>query len=282
MQGKVVFIGCGKIATQSAITLHQDGIEVLGVRRDTNKLPHSLPSYAADVMQPESLTFLQTHTPETIVYSLAAQSFDEQSYINAYVTGLQNVIAACDLSKLKRLIFVSSTAVYHQNDGSIVDETSATQPKRFNGQIMLQAEQLALSTDIGACLRLSGIYGSGRTRMIDRVRNGQCTDESSNSYTNRIHATDCSAVLVHLVKQDALPDIIIGSDSNPGPAHEVETYIAKQLEIEKQYAQHNPIKPVRIAGSKRCSNRLLLDTGYRFTYPDYRAGYKQLIKELND
>ncbi len=281
MRSKVAFIGCGKIASHSAITLKQEGLEVLGVRRNTADLPESLPSHSADVMQPESLQFLQTHRPDTIVYSLAAESFNEQSYTNAYITGLQNVIAACDISTLKRLIFVSSTAVYHQNDGSIVDETSATEPRRFNGQIMLQAEQLSLRTGIATCLRFSGIYGPGRTRMIDRVRNGQCSDENATAFSNRIHSADCAAILAHIVKQETLPKIIIGSDSNPAGANEVESYIANQLDIKKRYAQNNQSKPMRIAGSKRCSNRLLLDTGYQLLYPDYRAGYKQLLTDLN-
>jgi len=280
MNEKVVFIGCGDIATRAALKLQEGGTAVLGVRRRIGDLPASLPATAADVLNPSGLGFLGNTEATTIVYSLAAGSFDEESYLNAYVTGLHNTIEACDFTHIKRLIFVSSTAVYHQNDGSLVDELSPTEPERFNGKVMLQAEKLALATGVGTALRLSGIYGPGRLRLIDRVRNGQCSDENSVTYSNRIHVEDCAGVIAHLVNQDTLPEVVLGSDSIPATSVEIETFIADQLGIAKQYAEKVGNKPVRIAGSKRCDNRLLLNMGYRYAYPDYRSGYKELIANL--
>ena len=277
MREKVVFIGCGDIATRAALKLQNSGTAVLGVRRQISNLPADLPATAADVLNPSSLEFLRNSDANTLVYSLAADSFNEESYLNAYVTGLNNTIQACDFGQIKRLIFISSTAVYHQNDGSQVDELSPTAPQRFNGKVMLEAEKLALATGVGTALRLSGIYGPGRLRLIDRVGKGHCSDESSAIWSNRIHVEDCAGVIAHLVKQDSLPEIILGSDSLPATSTDVETFIAEQLGIEKQYADPNSKRPKRIAGSKRCDNRMLLGTGYQFTHPDYRSGYKSLI-----
>jgi len=280
MSEKVVFIGCGDIATRAALKLQNHGASVLGVRRHIDTLPAALPATAADVLKPSSLGFLRDTGATTIVYSLAAGSFDEQSYLNAYVKGLHNTIEACDFNHIRRLIFVSSTAVYHQNDGSLIDELSPTVPQRFNGKVMLQAEKLALATGVGTALRLSGIYGPGRLRLIDRVRNGQCSDESSVTYSNRIHVEDCAGVIAHLIAQQTLPEVVLGSDSLPATSVEIETFIASQLGITKQYADKVGEKPIRIAGSKRCDNRLLLNTGYRFAYPDYLSGYKELIATI--
>jgi hypothetical protein len=33
------------------------------------------------------------------------------------------------------------------------------------------------------------------------------------------------------------------------------------------------------AGSKRCSNKRLLSTGFQFRYPDFRAGYRAMIDQ---
>lgn len=277
MSNKVVFIGCGDIATRAALKLQRDGTEVLGVRRNINDMPDELPATSADVLNPSSLRFLRNTGTTTIVYSLAAAGFDEESYLNAYVKGLHNTIEACDFTHVKRLIFISSTAVYHQNDGSLVDELSPTLSQRFNGKVMLQAEKLALGTGVGTALRLSGIYGPGRLRLIDRVRNGQCSDENSATWSNRIHSEDCAGVIAHLVNQHTLPEVVLGSDSLPATSVEVETYIAEQLGIVKQYAAPAENRPKRIAGSKRCDNQLLISTGYRFIHPDYQSGYKELI-----
>ena len=277
MREKVVFIGCGDIATRAALKLQNSGTAVLGVRRQISNLPADLPATAADVLNPSSLEFLRNSDANTLVYSLAADSFNEESYLNAYVTGLNNTIQACDFGQIKRLIFISSTAVYHQNDGSQVDELSPTAPQRFNGEVMLEAEKLALATGVGTALRLSGIYGPGRLRLVDRVRNGHCSDERSATWSNRIHVEDCAGVIAHLVNQDTLPEVVLGSDSLPATSVDVESFIAEQLGVEKQYAEPNSKRPKRIAGSKRCDNRMLLGTGYQFTHPDYRSGYKSLI-----
>lgn len=280
MTSNVIFIGCGKIATGAAALLHQSGIEVHGVRRDTSTLPSTMQKTTADVANPSSLGFLESTPADTVVYSIAANQFDEKNYIEAYLTGLANVIAAVNFDRIKRLIFVSSTAVYHQNDCSIVDEQSATNPTRFNGKIMLEAERLALNTGIGSALRFSGIYGPGRNRLIERVRTGKCSPENITTYTNRIHSHDCSAVLAYLIVQTSLPPVILGTDSKPAKSTDVESYIADQLNIKKQYA--NPSHKVkRIAGSKQCCNHLLLDMGYEFRYPSYKEGYKKLLEDYD-
>lgn len=285
MNKSVVFIGCGDIATRAALQLQRDGIRVLGVRRNTGHMPNDLPSHAADVLEPSSLVFLDQSDATTVVYSLAAATFTEEAYRNAYIAGLRNTIEACDFNKMQRLIFVSSTAVYHQNDGSVVDETSPTIPQRFNGKTMLEAESLALATGVGTVLRLSGIYGPGRLRVIERVRNGQCTAEESTTYSNRIHVDDCAGVIAHLIKQKELPEIVLGSDSQPATSVEVESFIANALGIDKHYvdsiSDSRLKRTKRIAGSKRCDNTLLLNTGYRFIHPDYRSGYQQLIASQN-
>jgi len=144
---------------------------------------------------------------------------------------------------------------------------------------MLEAERLALQTNIATVLRYSGIYGPGRTRMIDRVRNGQCTPENTETYTNRIHVADCAGFLAHLVLHNSPPELVIGSDSNPATANDVESFIAQQLGIKKRYADANDKKPKRIAGSKRCSNALMLNSGYKLQHPDFRTGYQQLIEQ---
>lgn len=261
--------------------LKQADVVVHGVRRQTTDLPLFMQKTAADVRDPSSLEFLATSDADTVVYSLAAANFNHESYVEAYITGLQNTIAACEFKTVKRLIFVSSTSVYHQNDGSQVDENSPTEPTRFNGTIMLEAEKLAAATGIATSVRFSGIYGPGRNRLIERVRNGQCTHESNTVFTNRIHSDDCSAVLAHLIMQDSLPSILLGSDSQPAKSTEVEGYIADQLGIEKRYADTSA-GTRRIAGSKRCCNRLLLDTGFKFNYPDYKAGYTNLLQLYKD
>ncbi len=43
-------------------------------------------------------------------------------------------------------------------------------------------------------------------------------------------------------------------------------------------AQEGEVPALRRAGSKRCRNTRLLETGYRFRYPSFREGYGAMLR----
>ena len=287
---RIAIIGCGEIGVLCARRLLDAGHQVTGIRRNVNALPRWLESRTADVTHTDSLGFIQDSCFDFIIYQVAAGGFTEEAYHQAYSQGLANVIQHCD-SRKTRLLFVSSTGVYHQNDGEWVDESSETRPSKFNGQIMLAAEKLVTDYGLGCCVRFSGIYGPGRTRLIERVRNGE-TGEYNDGYTNRIHVEDCAGVLSHLVRfgsTQSLQPVYLASDSLPALRSDVFRFLASELGVDVigQKADQSGVKSAkngtaakRIAGSKQCNNQQLLATGYKLIYPDYRAGYRQVIATL--
>src|SRR5690606_26465334 len=101
------------------------------------------------------------------------------------------------------------------------------------------------------------------------------------NYTNRIHSEDCAGVLAHLIERkvtgEALEGLYLASDCEPVRLFELKQWLAEQLGM--------PITaPARVvsSGGRRCSNRRLLDSGYRFIYPSFREGYTQQLKMDND
>jgi len=306
---RIAILGCGEIGVLCAKQLQALGHHVTGVRRTPQALPEWLDRKFADVTDPDTLGFLAEDPFDVVIYQVAATGFNEDAYRQAYVDGVKNVAHQIGLvdqvsGPLTSLFFVSSTGVYHQNDDGWVDETSATEPKRFNGQLVLEGETCVRSLPRGVVVRFSGIYGPGRTRLIDRVKaNGP--EVADDGYTNRIHVEDCAGVLAHLCDlsgQSNLPatgqgsaedtaarlhDLYLASDSTPALRSEVFAYLAELLRIPHGDGVENVVPETapgssakRIAGSKRCSNQRLLDTGYRFVYPGYREGYRAVIEAL--
>ena len=93
--------------------------------------------------------------------------------------GLAHVLDALERDGVtpRRVLFVSSTAVYGDAGGGWVDESTTPAPGGFSGRILREAEELLRSRLRGTgtapvVLRLGGIYGPGRTRLIDQVRGG--------------------------------------------------------------------------------------------------------------
>ena len=206
-----------------------------------------------------------------------------EAYRAAYPEGLKAVLAtmATRDKAPRHVFFVSSTSVYAQRDGEVVDETSPAEPTGFSGVLMREAEQALIEHDLpGSVVRFSGIYGPGRDRLIRQVGEGRIAPASPTMYSNRIHRDDCAGVLAHLIGKAlegaTLEPLYLASDTEPAPLNEVMTWLAKQLKVECTETIQSPL---RRRASKRCDSSLLIDSGYRFRYPTFRDGYTQVLKE---
>lgn len=279
-QEKLLIIGCGDIGERLAHQLDSGRYLVVGLRRTPpDDLPY-LRYRRADATQAVALsTVLKDEQPDIIVISMTPTERSDAGYEQAYVQTCRNLIAGLKEHRLqpRLIIFVSSTAVYCQQDGSWIDETAQTEPDSFSGKRLLEAEQTLQLSGFAQCIvRFSGIYGPGRYRLIEQVKQGRAS--ASPHYTNRIHADDCAGFLAHLIdqqRQSGIAPLYIGSDSAPAPMVEVVSWIAAQLGIESFIAPD----AINERGNKRISNASLLASGYQLRYPDFRAGYTRLLED---
>ena len=272
----ILIAGCGDVGTRLGLILVAQGHRVWGLRRESAALPDQIRPLVLDMAKPFSLS--QIPPPELVFYTASAGGREEAAYHRAYLTApafLLQALAA--LPKIpRRLFFTSSTGVYGQADGSWVDEQSATQPNGFSGKIMLEAETLFASSQVPATsVRFSGIYGPGRDWLLRAAYSGASCPANPPRYTNRIHVDDCAAVLAHLASLEHPNSVYLASDNLPVPKHEVLTWLTARLGAAGLACQPTG-EPLEARMNKRCANGQLLATGFRFTYPDYQAGYGPL------
>lgn len=271
----VLIAGCGYVGTALALELAQQGDRVWGVRRDASQLPAELNAVSADLGNPATLQSLP-RALDYLVYCAGADEASDAAYERVYVSGLRNVLAALAGTGLRRVFFTSSTAVYGQAAGEWVDEASETTPAHFSGRRLLEAERSLLAHDVpGTVLRCSGIYGPGRTRLIDSVRLG--TAAPSQRFTNRIHRDDVAGAIRHLMRQPAPPPLLLLSDDAPAADEEVIGFLAQQLGVPAPQPAPGASPATARGGHKRCRNALLRATGYQLRYPSYREGYGAML-----
>jgi nucleoside-diphosphate-sugar epimerase len=271
----VLIAGCGDLGTEVGLRFAALGHPVVGLRRSAHLLPPQIEGQAVDLSAEKPDVPAST---STVIVALAASARTEEAYRSAYVDGLRNLLDALDDAVVvpNRFVLVSSTAVYNITDGSWVDETAPAESSAPQDRILLEAEQLLLSRIPTAIVfRLSGIYGPGRERLITQVREGRATVGPTPRFTNRIHRDDAAAAIVHLALLPGQPEsLYLGVDDNPALSEEVLTFLAGELSAA-------PPTPVDTdsdrGGNKRLRNTRLRSTGFEFTYPDYRSGYRALI-----
>jgi nucleoside-diphosphate-sugar epimerase len=257
------------------------GWTVYGLRRTVAQLPAGIVPVAGDLQLDTCPAAWPSGSLDYLVYCAAATQHDEDGYREAYVNGLRRALGwlAQHGQQPKRVLFVSSSGVYGQQQGEWVDETSSADAQGFSGRIMLQAEVLALNSGLPASVvRLTGIYGPGREWLLGQVRQGYRVATEPPLYGNRIHADDAAGLLAYLLQADArgvaLDDCYIGVDDEPAPLHEVVAWLREQLGVSHWAAEST----VRRAGSKRCSNARAKALGWMPRYPSYREGYSAILQ----
>jgi nucleoside-diphosphate-sugar epimerase len=279
---RTLIAGCGFVGTQLALDLAAEGHEVWGLRREPSGLPTPIRPLRADVTKPATLQGLPPRL-DLVFFTAAPDRHDDEGYRRLYVDGLRNLIQAlcAQGQQPSRLLFTSSTAVYAQSHGEWVDEASPTQPHNFAGRRVLEAEHVLFTSPFpSVVVRLAGIYGPGRGRLLESVRNGTaaCPDGPP-IYTNRIHRDDCASVLRHLATIPAPMPLYLAADHEPADTGTVLRWLAEQLHVPPPAVRSAAEIPSWERGSsKRCRNDRLLTSGYRFRFRTFRDGYGAILK----
>lgn len=274
-----VILGCGDLGTEAGLRLVSKGWSVTGVRRSPERLPETLVGVAADLTGPaDALVGALPDRIDALIITPTAEERTEEAYRAVYLDGPLRVLASLERANRtpRRVLAVSSTAVHGTDDASDVTEDTPVSPSTPTARVLAEAEAaLHRKRPDAISLRLAGIYGPGRTMLLDQVRRGEAVVPDRTLLTNRIHRDDAAAAIVHLIVDVAEPaPIYLGVDHAPVDRGEVIRFLAAELGL--------PTPPTgevsrRRGGNKRLRNDRLVQTGFHFAYPTYREGYRTLL-----
>ena len=266
--------------------LLEEGHEVFGIRRNQDQLEAGTQPVTGDLTDPQTLPAPPPDL-DLAVCAVAADEGSEAAYRRAYLDAQSGFLRWLGKSGQgpRRYVMLSSTGVYGQTAGEVVDEDSATEPTSFRGEVMLAAEELAAASGMASvAVRLGGIYGPGRQYLIDRARMGLLKKRGYPHYTNRIHRDDAAGLVRHLLFVDNPESLYLGVDNEPAEEGEVFDWLAQRLPCTVADADPGDCAPTatsgRGVGSKRCSNQRLRDSGYAMRYPSYREGLGSLLDHM--
>ncbi|OIH99695.1 MULTISPECIES: NAD-dependent epimerase/dehydratase family protein [unclassified Curtobacterium] len=271
----VVIAGCGDLGAEAGLRFAGQGHRVLGLRRRAELVPAPITGRSVDLRHEVPDVPADT---SVVVVAFAAGSRDVDEYRATYVDGLRNVLDGIDASAADpRLLVVSSTAVYDVDDGSVVTEDTPAHAGTPTAGVLVEAEALLRERAPGAVLvRLSGVYGPGRERLVDQVRSGSARLAPGTSpHTNRIHRDDAAAALLHLA---GLPDpapLYLGTDDEPVRLDDVLRFLADELGVREPVVGDGGAR--QAGGDKRLSNALLRSTGWTPRFPTFREGYRAVL-----
>ena len=275
---KVLIIGCGQLGFSIVNNADPDVFKLYGFSRSLRKSPASIEMHQVDILKTEAIDAIKLVNPEIIIYAVSADTQSIESYQDHYVLGLKKTYEAIlELNHFKHLFFVSSTRVYGQKTTKILSELDIAEPSDYGGEALMEAETVARQLkDKATILRLSGIYGPNRKRMIQLAQSNPGNWPATNNWSNRIHEEDAARFIVFLMKRimmnESIEPLYLVTDGVPTKQYDVLTWIRNRLQLTTDTIE----LPILESG-KQLQSVLLNQTGFVLKYPDFTYGYEAII-----
>jgi len=275
---RVLVAGAGDVGLTLAMVLAAAGLDVSTLNR-SGRSTDGATRIIADLTDVESLRLaLADAEPfDVVAFTTAPDDRTEESYSAAYIEGPAALLEALT-SHPARAVLTSTTGVYGDDDGRWVTASSPARPSRATAAIVLDGERALAAKVPTSIIRAAGIYGPGRTSLVDRVRAGGIVTSPAAAphWTNRIHRDDLVAALAIAAIHPSPPAVAIAVDDEPVPLATVATWLAAKLDVT---LPADPSPDTKATG-KRCRNSELKDMGWEPAYPTFREGYRSMLATL--
>lgn len=270
----LLIIGQGDIGLPITNKLAQDGLNVTGLAR--RERHHYALDKKANFLQADALTLtaeqLQDFTALAII--VTPDEYSTSGYHDSYLAISQHLATLTDkLINLARIVFISSTAVYGQDNGEWIDEdTAPVMPAREASQVILQAEQ-TLQQGFGdktIIIRPSGIYGRERLMRLRKAKDKQKEPVAAAHWSNRIMDRDLVTIIANVMTIDTPKPLYIATDYAPVTTFELGSWLSEQINEVSPVIDDNKTK---VTGKRLHSNIPLawLD------YPNWQVGYRDIL-----
>ena len=195
-------------------------------------------------------------------------------------------------SNVKSIIYISSTGIYGNHDGSWVDEKSLIKANSPFDKIRLKAEKqwksFCLKHNINLnIVRIAGIYGPQRFINIDEKK--LIVVLKKNHYFSRIHILDAARLISKIILENYKDEVWNLADDLPSSREAFISEVIKVKKIKKfstiAYNKYSEVISERTKkfwlNNKRVSNHKIKDFfEYKFIFPNYINGIRNLKEYL--
>ena len=270
---RILIAGCGYVGAATADRFHEAGWDVEGWTASAESAAklsdRPYPVRAVDVTSAGA-----SGNFDVVIHCVSSGGGDEKAYRRLYFDGAKNLLRVFSDATL---LFTSSTSVYAQTDGRVVDENSPAEPTHAKGQILRETEDLVLAAG-GIVARLGGIHGPGRSFFLTRFLEG-ATADSSDRVINQVHRDDIVSALLLLVERrtEYRGEIFNIVGDAPISARDAHAWLSSRLKKSVSATASYARSSKRGQSNKRVSNRKLRGLGWEPRYPTFEIAMTENI-----
>ena len=205
---QISILGCGWLGLPLAKSLLEKGFSINGSTTSVEKIavlekagihPFLVSLSAVEVLEETKISienFLKNS--EILIIDIPPKLRGDSG--ENFVAKIQNIIPFIEKSSVEKVIFVSSTSVYSDNNSIITEETKPN-PDTESGKQLLEAEQLLQSNSNfqTTILRFGGLIGDDRHPI--KFLAGRKNIENPEGPINLIHQIDCIGIIEEIIKK---------------------------------------------------------------------------------
>lgn len=287
MSNSVIIFGCGYVGMELARRCLNLGWSVSALTRNPQKVAEAkdLGLHTVQGSLHESGWWDQLPGDfDHVVNCVGAASPSIDGYRDSYLNGMHSVLGWIKQngSRVNNLVFTSSSSVYPQTDGSLVNEKSDTSGASERGQILVNAEQACLhaSAELAkrcSVIRYSGLYGPGRHLLVDKIRRGDSMSGCPHRILNLIHRDDAASALLAILEAEDSVDggIFNACDGQHATRGEISNWVADRVGVQAPEfigasEDHGPNRRVENSKIKKVF-------GWVPQFADFQTGYEDFL-----
>lgn len=279
--GHLFCFGFGYTASRLAARLSASGWTISGTRRRPQPTP-GVTLYPFDVDRPLADPARSLAGVTHVLHSIPPSEAGDPVLL-AHADDLARIAG------IRWLGYLSTTGVYGDHHGELVDEDSVAIPVNDRSRRRLAAETAwqhfghdhDMRVDV---FRLAGIYGPGRS-AIDRVRQGIARRiDKPGQVFSRIHVDDTVQVITKAIARELPGAIYNVCDDEPSAQPDVIAYAAELLGVAPPPLESFDTATLRettrsfYGASRRVANhRIKKALGVELAYPTFRDGLRSCL-----
>lgn len=288
----ILIVGCGYSGLALARLLHSRGIPAWGTTRSSARAEAIRAAGAEPVVWEAGAPL-----PDAL-----RGRFDAvvDTAGPAWRTGeepTEAILASLSGTPLRSFVYLSSTSVYGDCHGDIVDEDTPCAPGSPAGERRLAVERLLLARHAldglpVSILRLPAIYGPGRDGLAGRILQGTYAVIGDGAgFGNRIHVEDLAAAALAATERATPGRVTLVTDDEPTTRAEIADSLADllgvprpgRIPLDEARRTMDPSVVAMFSDSKRLSNaRMKRELGVTLRYPTWREGFREILAAMRD
>jgi nucleoside-diphosphate-sugar epimerase len=206
---KIAVLGCGWLGFPLAKHLVKLNLEVNGSTTSVEKMlalnEANINAYLIDLTTEKTIGEVELFLENTdlIVINIPPKlrNTSTETVANSFVKKMECLIPHIEKAQIKKVVFVSSTSVYGEDD-LLVTEKTIPKPETESGkQLFLVENLLFANTNFETVvLRFGGLIGENRKTW--EMLAGKTNIEKPNGLINLIHQQDCIEIISQIIQSE--------------------------------------------------------------------------------